>query len=138
MKITLPGTVCFIVLVVAFFAWFGGPPTLPDEFPITRRGIGRAWFHCSLLFVTGAGTACFGEKEVGLFPPISLRWLFIAVGIAIMGVTTVWMHSLIQAWTHHASAFLFPPSATLLAGKPVQFAEVVGARPACKPPSRTT
>ena len=111
MKFTLPGIVCFIVLVAAFFAWFGGPPTLPDEFPITRRGIGRAWFSCSLLFVAGAGTACFGDKEYGLFPPASFRWLFIVVGIVVMGVTAAWMHSLIQAWTRNASAFLLPTSA---------------------------
>ena len=95
-KITVLGTVFFIVLVAAFFAWFGVPPTIAGDFHLSRRGISRAWFYCSLLFVTGAGTACFGDKEYGMFPPTSLRWLVIAFGVLIMVISTAWMHSMIK------------------------------------------
>ena len=96
MKISVHGIVFFIVLVASFFAWFGGPPTDPGDYQLSRRGIGRAWFYCALLFVTGAGMACFGDKEYGMFPPTSLRWLVIAFGVGIMVVSTAWMHSMIK------------------------------------------
>jgi hypothetical protein len=108
MKITGIGIVVFLVIVVAFFAWFGGPPTLPDDSYMTRGGIGRSWLYCSLLFIAGAGTACFGDKEYGMFPPASLRWLFIVLGAFIMVVSTAWMHSLTETWARGSSAFLLP------------------------------
>jgi hypothetical protein len=107
-KITVVGIVVFLVLVVAFFAWFGGPPTIPDASSMTHRGVFRAWFYCSLLFVSGAGTACFGEREYGMFPPTSLRWLFIVVGFLVMAASTAWMHVLTEAWKSDMSANLSP------------------------------
>jgi len=101
-NITVPGIVVFTVLVVAFFAWAGGPPTMPDDYYMTRRAL-RFWFYCSLLFVAGAGTACFGDKQYGMFPPTSLRWLFIIFGVFIMAVSTVWIYSLVKARTSHGS-----------------------------------
>ena len=103
MKITILGGVFFIVLGVAFFAWFGGPPTIQPS-----MAIGRAWLYCSLLFVAGAGTACFGDQEYGMFPPTSLRWLFIVLGIFIMAVSSAWMHALTKTWTRDSSAVLLP------------------------------
>jgi hypothetical protein len=104
MKITLIGILAFLVLVAGYFVWFGGPLTLPDDPSMTDRGIVRSWYYCSLLFVAGAGTACFGDKEYGMFPPTSLRWLFIFFGIVIMAVSATWMHSLKKAWADRSSA----------------------------------
>jgi hypothetical protein len=104
MKITLVGIVVFLVLAVAFLAWFGGRPISPDDSSMTQRGIMRSWFYCSLLFIAGAGTACFGDKEYGMFPPTSLRWLFIVFGMAIMGISIAWMHSLVKAWADREGA----------------------------------
>ena len=98
MKITVPGIVIFLVLGIAFFAWFGGPPSLPDDSYMSLRGTTRAWFYCSILFLTGAGTACFGDKEYGMFPPTSLRWLFIVFGVFIMAVSAAWIHSMKSVW----------------------------------------
>jgi hypothetical protein len=106
MKITVVGIAVFLVLVIVFFVWFGGPPTAIEDSVMTRRGISRSWFYCAVLFVAGAGTACFGEKEYGMFPPTSLRWLFIVFGIFIMGVSAAWMHSLTKAYTRETSAYL--------------------------------
>ena len=108
MKITIVGIIAFLVLVVAFFAWFGGPPTLPEASHMTRHGFGRSWLYCSILFVVGAGTACFGDKEYGMFPPTSLRWLYIVFGVFIMLVSTAWMHSLAKTWGRSSSAYILP------------------------------
>jgi hypothetical protein len=110
-KITVPGITAFLVLVVAFFAWFGGP-TLPDDSSMTRRGFGRSWLHCSILFVVGAGTACFGDKEYGMFPPTSLRWLYVIFGVFIMVISTAWMHSLAKTWARNSSASQLPTAQT--------------------------
>lgn len=110
MKITVIGIVAFLVLVVAFFAWFGGPPVLQDDPSMSAPRIVRAWFYCSVLFLAGAGTACFGDKEYGMFPPTSLRWLFIVFGVVIMAVSATWMHSLTKAWAARSGVFLSPPS----------------------------
>lgn len=95
MKFSVLGAVVFVVLVAGFFWWFGGPGGLSDnpEFsmPAATR---RAWFYCSLCFVGSAGTACFGDKQYGLFPPASLRWLFILGGIVGMAIGVLWMHGL--------------------------------------------
>ena len=83
--------------------------------------IGRAWLYSSLLFVAGAGTACFGDQEYGMFPPTSLRWLFIVLGIFIMAVSSAWMHALTKTWTRDSSAVLLPtPNQTEPAGGSVK------------------
>ena len=43
-----------------------------------------------------------------MFPPTSLRWLFIVFGVFIMAVSTAWMHSLTNALTPNSSASLLP------------------------------
>lgn len=107
-KITIIGIIVFLVLVVVFFAWFGGPPTFPDASSMTRRGIGRSWLYCAILFVAGTGTACFGDKDYGKFPPTSLRWLFIVFGVLIMVVSAAWMHLLTKTPSRSPSALLPP------------------------------
>ena len=96
MRITIPGILIFLALVVGFFLWVGGPPKLSDDYDsrYALRRVNRAWFYCAVLFVAGAGTACFGDKEYGMFPPTSLRWLFIIFGALIMLAAAAWMHSL--------------------------------------------
>ena len=103
MKISVIGIVIFLVLGIAFFAWFGGPPSVPADSYLSHRGTTRAWFYCSILFLTGAGTACFGDKEYGMFPPTSLRWLFIVLGVFIMAASAAWMHSLTSFWSEGKS-----------------------------------
>jgi hypothetical protein len=96
MKITIPGILVFLALVAGFFWWIGGPPKLPAGFDsgYARGGVNRAWFYSAALFIAGAGTACFADQEYGMFPPTSLRWLFIIFGAVIMLVAAAWMHSL--------------------------------------------
>ena len=110
MKLTIPGILVFLVLVVGLFVWVGGPPQLPDDSDsrYARRRINRAWFYCAVLFVAGAGTACFGDKEYGMFPPTSLRWLFIIFGALIMLAAAAWMHSLRTAITGNEHVSLSP------------------------------
>src|SRR5689334_6052089 len=91
MKITFSGILVFLLLVIAFFAWFGCPP-LSDNSLVLLGGAFMEWLRCSTLFVIGAGIACFGEKEYCMFPPVSLRWLFIAFGAIIMFVAAMGMH----------------------------------------------
>jgi hypothetical protein len=93
MKITRPGILIFLGLVVVFFLWFGIPHGLPTDSIIAKRRVTNAWLY-SLLFVFGAGTACFGEREYGMFPPSSLRWLFIILGSGIMIIAVTSMHLL--------------------------------------------
>ncbi|MGV3531640.1 MAG: hypothetical protein ACO1QR_04665 [Chthoniobacteraceae bacterium] len=98
MKITLTGILIFIALVVGFFLWIGGVPDTESTSHMARRGASRAWFQCGLLFVGGAATACFGDKEYGLFPPTSLRWLFIVLGVLVMLISGLWMQTMKEAW----------------------------------------
>jgi len=94
MRFTLITIIIFIASVVGFFFFFG-PPISPDpDSLLSQRGVKRAWMYCSLLFIVGTATACFGDKQYGLFPPASLRWLFIVSGGAIMVASAAWMHSL--------------------------------------------
>jgi hypothetical protein len=111
MKITLPGILIFLFLVVGFFLWFGGPQRLPQDSILSQSRVTKAWLYCSLLFVAGAGTACFGDKEYGMFPPTSLRWLFIVIGTFIMVATSAWMHSL-RTVVHDNAASVSLNSAT--------------------------
>ena len=77
MRITLFGALVFIALLIGYFYWAGNVPSMAEESLGTRRGYDRAWFYCSALFAVGAGNACFGDKQYGMFPPTSLRWLFV-------------------------------------------------------------
>ncbi len=117
MKITLIGVLVFLAIVVGFFWWFGGPPVLEGDSSMTERGLARSWVYCALLFVGGAGTACFGEKEYGMFPPTSLRWLFIVFGAIIMGISAAWMHSLKVARPEGTGAFAPPARAIVQRGR---------------------
>jgi drug/metabolite transporter (DMT)-like permease len=94
MKITIAGVVVFVVLVAAFFLWFGGPQKLPAGVRTPAKPRDQNWFYCAALFVVAAVTACFGDKEFGMFPPTSLRWLFIIVGALMMIVSALWMNSI--------------------------------------------
>lgn len=94
MKITIQSSLLFLLLVTGFFLWFGGPQKLPPGSVLSQHHFTRVWIYCSLLFVVSAGTACFGDKEYGMFPPASLRWLFIIVGVLAMVAAVLWMHSI--------------------------------------------
>ena len=94
MKITLVGILVFVALVVTFFALVGHPPKLHYAYNAAGPDLYRSWFYCWALFVAGAGVACFGDKEYGMFPPTSLRWLFILLGVFMMIVSSAWMHGL--------------------------------------------
>ena len=101
MKITILGIAVFLVVIIAFFGWLAAPWTLPDgDSYVVHHGLVRAWLSCSILFVAGAGTACFADKQYGLFPPTSLRWLFIVLGAFIMVVSAALMHLIMTSWAH--------------------------------------
>ena len=108
MKITVIGVIAFTVLVGAFFWWIGGMPFSDETSYAIRREAGKAWIHCAALFIAGAGTACFGDKEYGMFPPTSLRWLYILFGVLIMVVSGIWMHSMKTVWGEKRSAVGVP------------------------------
>jgi hypothetical protein len=63
---------------------------------MSQRGFNKAWLYTYLLFIGGAGCACFGDKHYGRFPQVSLRWLFVIIGVILMAVSAVWMHTLQQ------------------------------------------
>src|SRR5687767_12502276 len=99
MRITLFGALVFIALLIGYFYWAGNVPSMAEESLGTRRGYDRAWFYCSALFAVGAGNACFGDKQYGMFPPTSLRWLFVLLGVLLMTASVMWMHSLREMWS---------------------------------------
>ena len=105
MKITPLRIAAFIVLVVAFFGYFGS--VIPAR-SAKIRGIDDAWFYCAVLFLTGAASACFGDQEIGMFPPSSLRWMYVAVGIVIMLVSAAWMTSIVRISHRHHSSWNAP------------------------------
>lgn len=43
-------------------------------------------------------TGCFGDHEYGMFPPASLRWLFMVAGTLAMVAGGLWMQAQSQAW----------------------------------------
>src|SRR5688572_18402427 len=108
MKITAAGVIAFVLLVGAFFWWSGKMPFSDEASDIIRIEAGDAWFHCAALFVAGAGSACFGDKEYGMFPPTSLRWLYIVCGVLVMVGSGIWMYSMKTAWAEKRTAFAAP------------------------------
>ena len=79
----------FIVLLAAFFVW----ATIAIPTPAVNRAAG----YCAIVYIGGAWLLCFGDFEYGLFPPKSLRPLFVIGGIALMAIAIALVHLLEQS-----------------------------------------
>jgi len=69
----------FAALVGGFFH-FGGFDQHSHEFQPVQFGEGRA----VVLFIAGAAIAVWGDKKIGVLDPISLRGIFIIIGVLMM------------------------------------------------------
>ena len=79
----------FIVLLAAFFVW----ATIAIPTPAVNRAAG----YCAIVYIGGAWLLCFGDFQYGLFPPKSLRPLFVIGGIALMAIAIALVHLLEQS-----------------------------------------
>jgi hypothetical protein len=80
-------SLAFVALLVAFVAWtISATPHLP--------GVDRAVGYCSIVYIGGALLLCFGDFQYGLFPPKSLRPIFIIGGGALMILAVALVYSL--------------------------------------------
>jgi hypothetical protein len=102
MKASMGSVVVFLLLAIAFFAW-AGPPPLGDASYRTFRYFVRPWIYGSVLFLCGAGFACFARKGSSTFPPTAPqwllglpRWILIAFGILAMIAGIAWVHFFAQ------------------------------------------
>ena len=69
----------FAVLIGSFFL-FAGHVRYGHEFRVVRLAEGRAIGA----FIVGAWIAVWGDKEIGTLDPISLRSLFVILGVLLM------------------------------------------------------
>ena len=79
----------FAALVGGFF-YFDSFVRHGREFPVVRLAEGRAIG----LFIVGAALAVWGNKETGGLDPISLRGVFIILGVLLMIFAGVLMYAL--------------------------------------------
>lgn len=47
-----------------------------------------------LLFCGGAGSATLVDHWVGLMDRVNIRWLYIVLGVLLMGSSVIWLHVL--------------------------------------------
>jgi hypothetical protein len=92
MKFSIQSVIVFLGLAIGFYFLSGGPNALPsypflnglnDEDPVQ---------HCFLMYLIGAGVACFGDGHLGRFELIPLRGLYITIGTLIMATMAAWMY----------------------------------------------
>ena len=83
------------LLVFALLGNFSNPADLNAEYYNPR--ITKSWFYCIALFVTGAGSVSVVDHVVGLMDRTNIRFLYILLGILLMGSAFVWMHVLKSA-----------------------------------------
>jgi hypothetical protein len=77
----------FVILLAAFFVWASmATPSMPGAY--------RVLGYCTIIYVFGAILLCFGDFQYGLFPPKSLRPLFVIGGGALMALAVALVCSL--------------------------------------------
>jgi hypothetical protein len=80
-------------LLAGYFLLGGLPPReLPDGRPVPSRTM-KAWLYCTALFVVGAGMATVVEHRVGDLDPVSLRPMYILIGVLAMAGAGFWWYS---------------------------------------------
>ena len=92
---TLRRVLMFLGLL-GIFALLGGfsNPIVPDQAYQDPRKVTKAWIYCMLLFGTGAGSATLVDHLVGLMDRVSIRWLYVFLGLLLMGSSLIWLHVL--------------------------------------------
>lgn len=91
LNFTLRRVLIFLGLL-GIFALLGGfsNPALPDAFQDPRR-VTKAWIYCMILFGVGAGSATLVDHLVGLIDRANIRWLYVILGVLLMGSSLVWL-----------------------------------------------
>lgn len=89
-----PKRLLILLVLLGVFAALGGfsNPALNAEFHSARMT--KAWFYCMILYITGAGSATVVDHWVGLIDRSNIRWLYVILGVLLMGSSLVWMHVL--------------------------------------------
>jgi hypothetical protein len=74
----------FIVLLGVFWA-LGGfvPPEVSPQVSV-KQDPRPIWALAIILYIVGAGVAVWADKTIGMLQPVSLRPLFVILGLALM------------------------------------------------------
>lgn len=89
--------VCLVALLAIYY-FLGGFTRLDTRG--TDYSIGqfnRVWSYMMLLYCSGAISITLVDHEIGMFPPTSLRFLYVILGLILMGASVTWLVSTKQA-----------------------------------------
>jgi len=81
------------------FPLIGGfAPPKPSKDSIQNEGrLQKAWFYCVTAFVVGAVSVSVVDHQVGTMDSSSLRPAYIVLGVILMIIGALWIHSLKSA-----------------------------------------
>lgn len=92
------GRVALLIGLLGLYYYLGGftPPHVVEA-GYSQGQFNRVWMLMLLLYCSGAMAVTVVEHEVGLFPPTSLRFLYVILGLILMGAAVGWLVSSRQA-----------------------------------------
>lgn len=75
-----------ITLIVCVMAYYlGGAFTLPAD---------GEWIRTSLVFGLGAIAVSLIDHRIGLMEPVNIRWIYMLLGLVLMGVSLWWIQGM--------------------------------------------
>src|SRR6218665_1585148 len=83
------------MLVFGLLGGFSNP--IPESEYFSTRRVTKAWFYCIALFTAGAGSVSLVDHVVGLMDRTNIRWLYVILGVLLMGSALIWLHVLRSA-----------------------------------------
>ena len=95
---SLPRLAILIACVGLF--WLLGGFSLPGVAEAGYHGpqrVTRAWIYCILMFLGGAVSVSVVDHHVGNLDRSSLRFLYVILGVLLMGGSYLWLRTLREA-----------------------------------------
>jgi hypothetical protein len=75
---------------------FGLPGVAEAGYHSPQR-VTRAWFYCILMFLGGAVSVSVVDHHIGNLDRSSLRFLYVILGVLLMGGSYLWLRTLREA-----------------------------------------
>jgi len=98
LNLSLPRLAILIACLGLF--WLSGGFDLPgvaDAAYHSPQRVSRAWLYCILMFCGGAVSVSIIDHHVGNIDRSSLRFLYILLGVLLMGGSYLWLRVLREA-----------------------------------------
>lgn len=94
------GRLLVLFLLVAFFAGWGGfvSPSSGDSMTNPHQAM-KAWRYCVMLFLAGAVSVSIIDHFVGTLDRSNLRFLYVILGVILMGSSCLWLRTLRRSAT---------------------------------------